>query len=114
MGDIVAGDDLVQHYNTRASELMDDDYKKLEVNPCEVKDIQNTEKGVYGFWLKAILNHSILNKLVQEKDRPILMHLQDVQSKLHPEGFGFDLLFKFEKNDYFSNEVLRKRFTMSS
>lgn len=41
------------------------------------------------------------------------MYLQDVQSILHKEGFGFDLVFTFEKNDYFTNETLKKSFVMT-
>ena len=65
-------------YAARATELDDEDYKKVEADPLDVKDIQNTPLGVYGFWLKAMLNHGLMNRLIQEKDRPILMHLQDV------------------------------------
>lgn len=41
------------------------------------------------------------------------MHLIDVSCVLHEAGFGFDLLFTFEKNDYFGNEVLKKTFVMT-
>lgn len=41
------------------------------------------------------------------------MHLQDIQCDLHAEGYGFDLIFNFEKNDYFSNENLKKTFVMT-
>ena len=100
-------------YETRAKVLDDEDYKKVEVNAVDVKEIQNTPLGVYGFCLRAMLNHSSVGRLIQEKDRLILMHLTDVQCNLHTEGFGFDLLFAFEKNDYFTNEVLKKSFVMT-
>jgi nucleosome assembly protein 1-like 1 len=32
---------------------------------------------------------------------------------LHDSGYGFDLSFQFEKNDYFTNEFLKKTFIMS-
>lgn len=41
------------------------------------------------------------------------MHLIDIECKLHEKGYGFDLVFKFEKNDYFTNTELKKSFTMS-
>ena len=43
----------------------------------------------------------------------ILQSLQDVSVELHTEGFGFDLLFRFEPNDYFSNTSLKKSFVMT-
>jgi nucleosome assembly protein 1-like 1 len=60
-----------------------------------------------------MLNHPMVGTLIQEKDRPALMYLQDVTCKLHDQSFGFDILFSFEKNDYFSNAVLKKSYTMS-
>ncbi|CDW71785.1 UNKNOWN [Stylonychia lemnae] len=104
---------LFAEYQARAEELYDEDYKKVEVNPIDVKDIQNTPLGVYGFWFKAMLNHVLMGRLIQEKDRPILMHLQDVECVLHTEGYGYDIVFTFEKNDYFSNETLKKTFVMT-
>jgi hypothetical protein len=55
--------------------LQDEDYKKVEVQPVDVKDIQNTQCGVYGFWMRAMLNHNVISRSIQEKDRPILMYL---------------------------------------
>jgi nucleosome assembly protein 1-like 4 len=74
---------LLDEYETRAKELDDEDFKKVEVTEVDVKDIQNTPNGVYSFWLKAMLNHGLISRLIEEKDRPILQHLQDVSCKLH-------------------------------
>ena len=41
------------------------------------------------------------------------MYLQDVTCKLHEKGYGFDIIFTFEKNDYFSNTELKKTYTMT-
>jgi nucleosome assembly protein 1-like 1 len=112
-GTLPPAEDLLAQYTTRAQELDDEDYKKVEVNPVDVKDIQNTPLGIYGFWFRAMLNQGLIGKLIQEKDRPILMHLQDVQYLPHKEGYGFGLLFTFEKNDYFSNEQLKKNYVMT-
>ena len=54
------------------SNLMDEGYETLEVPICDVKDIQNTLKGVSAFWLKAMLAHSSLSHAITEKDRSIL------------------------------------------
>lgn len=113
LGTLAPPEDLLAEYSKRAQELEDDDYKTLEVEPLDVKDIQNTPLGVYGFWFRAMLNQGLVGRLIQEKDRPILMHLQDVQCTLHAEGYGFDLVFTFEKNDYFTNETLKKSFVMT-
>lgn len=113
LGKVPPNEALLAEYEARAKELDDEDFKKVEVNAVDVKEIQNTPLGVYGFWLRAMLNHKSVGAMIQEKDRPILMNLQDVACVLHTEGFGFDLLFTFEKNDYFGNEVLKKTFVMT-
>ena len=92
---------------------MDEKYAELEVPICDVKDIQNTAKGVSGFWLRAMLgNVSIANTIV-EKDRAILQYLIDVQLELHEKGQGYTLKFIFEKNSYFDGTELTKTFHMS-
>jgi len=50
--------------------MKDDDYEKLEINPCDVKSIMKGQ-GVSDFWIRAILAHGI-GATVTEKDRPIL------------------------------------------
>lgn len=92
---------------------MDDEYEKIEVPICDVKQIQNSQKGVSGFWLKAMLMHGELEREITEKDRPILQYLIDVRLELHEKGFGFTLTFEFEENSYFSGTELKKEFIMT-
>lgn len=113
LGEKAPAEELLKEYETRAKELDDEDYKKIEVTACDVKDIQNTPLGVPGFWMRAMLTHGGISRLIQEKDRPILMYLQDISCDLHNPGYGFDLTFTFEKNDYFKNAQLRKSFVMT-
>jgi hypothetical protein len=95
------------------AKLMDDDYETLEVPICDVKDIQNTLKGVSAFWLKSMLAHSSLQHAITEKDRSILNYLEDIKLNLHETGFGFTLVFVFETNSYFTGTELKKEFTMT-
>jgi hypothetical protein len=39
MGEDITQEALLQEYDQKAKELNDEDYKKLEVDPCDVKDI---------------------------------------------------------------------------
>lgn len=41
------------------------------------------------------------------------MHLLDIECILHDPGYGYDLIFTFEKNDYFKNDKLKKSFVMT-
>jgi nucleosome assembly protein 1-like 1 len=66
--------------------------------------------GVKGFWYYAMRNHPQLNKIVSDKDKEALMHLTDIQSKLHENGFGFDLIFNFSHNPYFKDNIVTKKY----
>lgn len=92
---------------------MDDKYAELEVPICDVKDIQNTQKGVSGFWLRAMVGNKSISGAITEKDRPILAYLEDIKLELHEKGQGYTLTFIFEKNGYFDGTVLTKKFVMS-
>lgn len=106
---------LLEEFAFRAVEMKDEDYEKLEVVPCDVKAIQNIPKGVSDFWIKAILNHPI-GGMVSEKDRPILGYLTNVELDLHKgdKGQGFDLIFTFLPNSYFSGTVIKKELHMKN
>jgi len=64
MGESTPKEGLIQQFDARAKELDDEDFKKVEASPCDVKDIQNTPLGVSGFWLKAMINHGTISRLV--------------------------------------------------
>lgn len=68
--------------------------------------------GVSGFWLKAMCANNHVSSAIHEKDRPILGYLQDVKLDQHTDGYGFDLVFLFEKNSYFKETELKKTFQM--
>jgi len=57
-------------------------------------------------------NNKSINPEIFEKDRPILSYLQDICLEQHTEDYGFDLIFKFEKNAYFNQTELKKSFQM--
>jgi len=78
-----------------------------------VKEIQNTKSGVYGFWLKAMLNHPEIGKLIEERDRAVLQHLTKVECQLHGSDYGYDLIFSFEPNEYFEQTELKKTFHLA-
>jgi nucleosome assembly protein 1-like 1 len=101
---------LVAQFNERAKKMKDEDYDKLEVNPCDVKAIQNC-KGVSDFWIRTLLNHS-LGQMISERDRPILGYLQNIDMNLHKDDAGFDLIFTFAPNNYFKETVITKTLVM--
>jgi hypothetical protein len=62
MGESQPAQDLLTEYEKRAKEVEDENYAKLEVDPIDVKEIQNTTSGVSGFWLRAMLNQATVAK----------------------------------------------------
>lgn len=107
--DKAAQDELIKQFDERAEQMIDEDYKKLEVTPCDVKPIQNSPSGVSDFWVRAMINHPI-GQSISDKDRPILGYLQNIELELHDEekGQGYDLIFRFEPNSYFEGTEIKK------
>lgn len=70
----------------------------------------NNEKGIPGFWLRALMNHSVVEQVITEKDLPALEYLVDIRSTSHEEDNGFKLEFEFASNGYFENKVLTKEY----
>lgn len=96
-GEAQPDEEVVAKFEEMKTALVEDaGYEALEVPICDVKDIQNTLKGVSSFWLRAMLGHSNLQHEITEKDRKILAYLEDIKLSLHEQGFGFDLTFVFE------------------
>ncbi|XP_076450592.1 nucleosome assembly protein 1-like 1 isoform X3 [Babylonia areolata] len=70
-------------------------------------------KGIPGFWLTVFKNVDMLAELVQDDDEPILNHLQDIKVKFSDsEPQGFTLEFHFEPNEFFTETLLTKQYTM--
>ena len=104
--------DLVKSFDAREAILKE--FKDVEVQNCDVKEIQNCEYGVPCFWLKVLCMCKGVKSQISEKDRAILAYLKDITLDLHEVGFGFDLTFRFEKNSYFAEATLKKTVLMKN
>jgi nucleosome assembly protein 1-like 1 len=83
------------------------------------KDVTPSSSGIPEFWLTALRNHVALNDLITDRDVEALKHLVDVRLEYIKEGQapketlgkpGFKIIFQFEKNDFFDNELLEKTY----
>lgn len=99
---------------------LEDDFKKkasIDKSPdseCEEMEEEVDMKGVPEFWLRIFKNVEILADLIEENDEPILKHLLDIRVRLLNYGApGFVLEFVFEPNEYFTNTLLTKEYTMN-
>merc|ERR1711997_667129 len=77
-------------------------------------DKKETAKGIPDFWLTVFqnANDTVLHGMVEQIDEPILKHLQDVTVNLPDTNTGFSLNFHFAPNDFFSNPVLTKEYSL--
>ncbi|XP_067906180.1 nucleosome assembly protein 1-like 1 isoform X2 [Heterodontus francisci] len=98
------------------AELSDEMKEKVKVEE-EKKDEEKEEpKGIPEFWLTVFKNVDLLSDMIQEHDEPILKHLKDLKVKFSDPGqpMSFTLEFKFEPNEYFTNEIVTKTYKMKS
>ncbi|XP_068622947.1 nucleosome assembly protein 1-like 1-B isoform X2 [Battus philenor] len=82
-----------------------------ETKPAEPAMDPNV-KGIPDFWYTIFRNVSMLNEMMQEHDEPIIKCLQDIKVQMLEDPFGFILEFYFAPNEYFTNTVLTKEYSM--
>ncbi|XP_006811179.1 nucleosome assembly protein 1-like 1 isoform X2 [Saccoglossus kowalevskii] len=101
------------------NELLADEMKKKasleEKEKVDEKEEENPN-GIPEFWLTIFKNVDMLSEMVQEHDEPILKCLENIHVKFSEPGqpMGFTLEFHFAANDYFTNKVLTKYYSMRS
>lgn len=84
------------------------------------KDVPPASTGISEFWLTALRNHLGLSELITDRDTQALKHLVDVRLEYLTEGVGadtetmgkpgFKVLFVFENNEFFENDILEKTY----
>lgn len=122
-------DDEKEELSVRTSPSSKEELKnkaKIEDKPEENKENSESKedkkddegadiKGIPNFWLTIFKNVDMLSEMVQDHDEPILQSLQDIKVKFaEPSEMGFTLEFLFDQNEYFTNTVLTKHYTMRS
>lgn len=86
---------------------------KKEANELGVETTADEDpEGIPNFWLTILKNVSSLSEMVQEHDEPILKHLVDIKLQFKEKPMGFLLEFYFKPNDYFTNSILTKEYSM--
>ncbi|XP_022222815.2 nucleosome assembly protein 1-like 1-A [Drosophila obscura] len=77
------------------------------------KSIRQDTTGIPAFWLTIFRNVAILSQMIESCDVPALLKLTDVAIK-YDDGHSYTLEFHFDKNAFFSNTVLTKRYVVKS
>jgi len=68
-------------------------------------------KGIPHFWLGAMGNMEILQRMITDRDEKLLQHLIDIKSKtMESPSNGFILEFHFSENEFMTDAVLSKSY----
>eukprot|EP01110_Echinostelium_bisporum_P012233 TRINITY_DN65_c0_g1_i3.p1 TRINITY_DN65_c0_g1~~TRINITY_DN65_c0_g1_i3.p1 ORF type:complete len:350 (-),score=239.32 TRINITY_DN65_c0_g1_i3:50-1099(-) len=70
------------------------------------------EKGIPDFWSQALQNDSFLSRSIFDADNEALEYLTDIRVNNFEtnETNGFELVFTFAENPYFTNKTLTKKY----
>ena len=93
--------------------LTEDDYNKYSINKdSEKSEINIDYKEINDFWLIALKNsdYFYLSKLEQK----ILHYLKDIKIELHANKIDLTLIYFFDENEYFKNNIIKKRYFYNS
>jgi len=73
----------------------------------------NKSKGV-NFWAVAFANHPFLAPMMSESEITMMSHLTEIDV-VEDEDIksGYSITFKFESNEFFTNDVIVKKFHMT-
>lgn len=83
----------------------EDDDEEEEEHDAE----EEAPSGVPGFWLTALENLPTVSETITDRDSDILQSLVDVRME-YLDTPGFELIFEFADNEYFSNHILTKTY----
>lgn len=79
-----------------------------------VPKYEDDAKGIPDFWYHVFKNSDLIWEMVQEHDDPLIRKLKDVKLVYPAEGMSYTFEFHFEKNDFFTDEVLTKQYFLKS
>ncbi|XP_022211703.1 nucleosome assembly protein 1;2-like [Drosophila obscura] len=99
---------LEMKYQLKYQELFDQRKKLLDAIRKQYQPHGQVTSQLQIFWL-LVLKSSYAN-FINDKDEQILMYLNNVSARMFSEPARFEIYFHFDKNPYFSNDVLSKTY----
>lgn len=89
---------------------------EVEFSEEEETQLKSKVKGIPSFWLGCFSSTYNFNDSIEDHDRPVLKHLEDIKLIYGQKDdyVTYTLEFHFSKNSYFSNEVLTKTYYLRS
>jgi len=101
-----------------SSEEEEDEEEEVDVVAAKVQELSlefpATAPGVPKFWLHVLknANEEALLGSIEAHDEPVLEHLADITVTLAADNTGFALVFHFNTNPFFTNQVLTKNYLL--
>jgi len=93
----------------------EDDSQEIKKKPAGADAASEKEQvtGIPDFWLTIFRNVDILEDMIEKHDEPLFNHLLDVKAVYNDNrGLDFTLEFHFSENEYMTNKVLTKSYTV--
>ena len=87
--------------------------KLLDGVAVELEDGEDTEKGIPQFWLNCLHNNSLVGSMITEDDLYALEKLTDITVEYDENYTSFVLSFHFDENEFFTNRVLTKKYSVT-
>ena len=93
--------------------LTEEDYNKYSINKdSEKSEINLNYKEIKDFWLTALKNCDYFN--INKNEEKILHFLKDIKIELHENKIDLTLIYFFEQNEYFKNNIIKKQYFYNS
>ncbi|XP_002134276.2 nucleosome assembly protein 1-like 1 [Drosophila pseudoobscura] len=101
---------LEMQYQSRYQVLYDERKKLLnKVRQQSRGDDESKSSGdLQSFWMQVL--RASYSKIIRPNDEQILVHLNDISTRIFSNPPKFEISFHFDPNEYFSNAVLNKTY----
>ena len=76
----------------------------------ETKHNYFTNEKISEFWLKVFMNSDVIGEQVEDRDEPLLRHLEKVEAGKSEDLKKLWIDVYFSENEWFTNEKLQKEF----
>ena len=76
----------------------------------ETKHNYFTEEKISEFWLKTFMNSDVIGEHVEERDEPLLRHLEKIEAGKSEDLKKLWVDLYFSENEWFTNDKLHKEF----
>ncbi|KAK6457420.1 uncharacterized protein RJT20DRAFT_93658 [Scheffersomyces xylosifermentans] len=107
--EIEEGEALEENDDEEDEEAKIQELKNEKEEEDEEEDEDDSTKGIPGFWLTGLENLSTVSETITDRDSEVLEHLIDIRME-YLDTPGFELIFEFEENEFFSNQILTKTY----